>query len=158
MKLTTLAIALTCSVASLQAVAQNVVLKPVDENFETKVCYAAATKGYDAATKMIRASHQSVADFNSRVTCNGLTVKRFAKKYAQNDVDEDATVIALVAKDKDIASKACVEALEIGEAAARAKYSLEGERILCNFKEMSQFVRQYDKENIVVRSIADDEE
>lgn len=156
MKFSTFAIAITFSVASLQAVAQNVILKPVDEKFETQVCYLAATEGYAEAKQLIRSRNESVSEFAASVTCNGDRLKAFAHKYANNKITEDAVTVELVAKDSDIASQACVEAISIGEEDARAKYSLEGEQILCNYKEMSEFVRKYDTENVVVRVITEE--
>ena len=49
MKLSTFAIALISSVASLNAFAQDVRLNPVNQNIETQACYTAATEGYRAA-------------------------------------------------------------------------------------------------------------
>lgn len=156
MKLTTFAIALTFSVASLQAVAQNVVLKPVNDNFETQVCYTAATEGYAKAKQLIRSEHLSALEFTASLSCNGETLKAFAKKYANNEVSDNPTTIKLIAKDTDDASKACVEAVTIGEASARAKYNLEGEKIFCNYKEMSEFVRRYDSERVAVRAVTEE--
>lgn len=156
MKLSTLAIALTFTVASVQAVAQNVVLKATNDNLETQACYTAATEGYSAAKRLVRSNGVKFDTFNVAVKCNGVSIKQFAKQFADNKADENATELALVAKDSGEASRACVEALEIGEKQARAKYSLEGEVIFCNHREMSEFVRKYDSENIVIRSIAED--
>ncbi|MBO1256584.1 DUF3718 domain-containing protein [Alteromonas sp. 5E99-2] len=157
MKLSTLAIAITFTVASVQAVAQNVVLKPTNDDFETQACYTAATEGYSEAKRFIRGNGVNFESFNVAVKCNGVTIKQFARQFADNQIDESAIELALVAKDTGDSAKACIEAIEIGETQARAKYSLEGEVILCNHREISEFVRIYDSENIVIRSITEDE-
>jgi hypothetical protein len=156
MKLTTFAIALSFSVASLQAVAQNVVLKPVNDNFETQVCYTAATEGYAKAKQLIRSTHSSALEFTASISCNGEPLKVFAKKYANNVISDNPTTIKLIAKDSDDVSKACVEAVTIGEASARAKFNLEGEKIFCNYKEMGEFVRKYDSERVSVRAVTEE--
>jgi len=52
-------------------------------------------------------------------------------------------------------SQACLEALSVGKEAALAKFGLEGENIICNHKTMSDFVREYSAENVVVRTAAE---
>ena len=156
MKMSTIAIALTLTVASVQAMAQNVTLKPVDDNFETQTCYTAATLGYNAAKKFVRSNGLNFTEFKTAVTCNGLNIKEFAQLYADTPETEVPSTITIVAKDAEIASKACVEAIEIGEAEARAKYNLQGQKIFCNHREMSEFVRKYNADNVVVREIAED--
>lgn len=155
MKLSTLAIALTFTLASVQTVAQNRVLKPTNNDLETQVCYTAATESYSAAKRLVRSNGVNFEQFNIGVKCNGVTIKQFANQFANNTVEE--TELALVAKNADNASRACVEAIQIGEKEALAKYNLEGELVFCNFREISDFVRKYDSENVVVRSIAEDE-
>ena len=75
--------------------------------------------------------------------------------YRNNKATENAKTVALVAKNKDVASQACLEALSVGKDAALAKFGLEGENIICNHKEMSDFVREYSTENVVVRTAAE---
>jgi hypothetical protein len=72
--------------------------------------------------------------------------------YKNNKETNAAKTIALVARNKDVASQACLEALTIGKDAALAKYGLEGENIICNHKNINDFVRQYSVENVVVRA------
>lgn len=153
MKMSTFAIALTFTIASVQAMAQNVTLKPVDTNFETEACYTAATLGYDAAKKLVRSNGLNFTEFKTSVSCNGEDIKSFAQRYASAPVP---ATITIVAKDADIASKACVEAIQIGEAKARAKYNLEGETIICNHRDMSEFVKKYNAEKVVIQEIAED--
>ncbi|MGK0502949.1 MAG: hypothetical protein ACJARF_001715, partial [Alteromonadaceae bacterium] len=63
MKLSTFAIALISSVASLNAFAQDVRLNPVNQNIETQACYTAATEGYRAAKRLIRDNGLNVESF-----------------------------------------------------------------------------------------------
>ncbi|MBO1256586.1 DUF3718 domain-containing protein [Alteromonas sp. 5E99-2] len=154
MKLPTLAIALTFTLVSVQAAAQDVVLKPTNDNLETKVCYTAATESYSAAKRLVRSNGLNFEQFNVGVKCNGVSIKQFANEFANNSSQETAK--ALVAKNTDNASRACVEAIQIGEKEALAKYNLEGELVFCNFREISDFIRKYDSENVVIRDIAED--
>ena len=155
MKLSTAAIALTLTVASVQAMAGSVTFKQVNANFETQACYTAATEGYSAARKLVKSNGYDFAEFKATLTCNGETLRNFAKQFEDAPASE-AKSIAIVAKNTDIASKACVEAIKIGENKALAKYKLQGEVIYCNNKTMSQFVRKYNDNNVVVRDIAED--
>lgn len=155
MKLSTVAVALTLTVASVQAMAGSVTFKQANANFETQACYTAATEGYSAARKLVKSNGYDFAEFKATVTCNGESLRSFAKQFA-NTPSAETKSITIVAKNTDIASKACVEAIKIGETQARAKYSLQGETIFCNRKEMSEFVRKYNDNNVVVRDIAED--
>lgn len=155
MKLSTFAIALTFSVVAAQASAKDVRLQPVNNNVETQACLTAATEGYGPALRFIRNSGFNAEEFSASVRCNGESLRTFAYMYRNNDVTENAKNVALVAKNEDAASQACVEALSIGQDAALAKYGLEGENIICNFKNISDFVRQYSAENVVVRTAAE---
>lgn len=155
MKLSTFAIAITLSVASLQAVAQNVVLKPVSDNFETQVCYTAATEGYNAAKRLARREHVNFAEIRTSVSCNGISIKEFAELYEINDQDSATTTVALVAKNSNVESQACLAAIDLGETAAKAKYGLEGETVFCNYEEMATFAKKYRNDSTVIQALAD---
>ena len=128
MKLSTFAIALTLSVASVQAFAQNVILNPVNDSLETQVCYTAATESLTAAKKLARSNGVKFSKLNASVSCNGLSISEFAKTYANNVVTEDAITIKLVA-------------------AAGSEYLS---------REMSAFIDQFDSENSQRSSLAED--
>ncbi|NVK57047.1 MAG: DUF3718 domain-containing protein [Alteromonadaceae bacterium] len=150
MKLSTLAITFTLALTSAQTFAQKVVFKPAMDNLETKACLTAANDGYFAARKLIRKSGLDFATFSATVSCNGVSLKKFASQYVDN-TDTAASSFALVAKDGDVATQACLAALSIGETEALAKFNLKGETIFCNSKSMSTFVRRYNTQNVVVR-------
>ncbi|MBQ4829463.1 DUF3718 domain-containing protein [Alteromonas sp. CI.11.F.A3] len=154
MKLSTLAIALISSVASLNAFAQDVRLNPVNQNIETQACYTAATEGYRAAKRLIRDNGLNVESFSASLLCNDVSLRKFADLYSKKTPSE-AKGIALVAKNEDIASKACLDAVSIGAEEALAKHGLEGETIICNHKEMSVFARAYSTESVVVRPFSE---
>ena len=154
MKLSTFAIALISSVASLNAFAQDVRLNPVNQNIETQACYTAATEGYRAAKRLIRDNGLNVESFSASLLCNDVSLRKFADLYSDKTTNETKG-IALVAKNEDIASKACLDAVSIGTEKALAKHGLEGETIICNHKEMSAFVRSYNAETVVVRPFSE---
>jgi len=155
MKLSTIAIAFTFSVISAQSFAQNVRFNPINENVETQACYTAATEGYEAAKRLIRENGFFEQSFAASLRCNDVSLRTFAELYSNNEVTKSAKTIALVAKNEDVASQACVDALSIGKEEALAKYGLEGETIICNRKEIADFVRTYRSESVVIRSASE---
>lgn len=152
MKLSTFAIAFTLSVAAAQSFAKDVRLQPVNNNVETQACLTAAKEGFGPALRFIRNSGYNVEEFNASLRCNGESLRTFAYMYKNNKETNAAKTIALVARNKDVASQACLEALTIGKDAALVKYGLEGENIICNHKNINDFVRKYSVENVVVRA------
>ena len=155
MKLSTFAIALTLSVAATQSFAKDVVLKPINDNIETQACLTAAEDGFGPALRLIRSKGFNAEEFSASVRCNCESLRTFAYMYKNNKATENAKTVALVAKNQDVASQACLEALSVGKEAALAKFGLEGENIICNHKTMSDFVREYSAENVVVRTAAE---
>ncbi|MDO6566409.1 DUF3718 domain-containing protein [Alteromonas sp. 1_MG-2023] len=154
MKLSTFAIALISSVASLHAFAQDVRLNPVNQNIETQACYTAATEGYTAAKRLIRENGLNVESFSASLLCNDVSLRKFADLYS-NKTAPEAKAITLVAKNEDIASQACLDAVSIGTEKALVKHGLVGETIICNHKEMSAFARAYSTESVVVRPLSE---
>ena len=159
MKLSTFALALTLSVVGTQSFAKDQVLKPLNDNIETQACLTAANEGYTQALRFVRSQGFNSDEFSASVRCNGVTLHSFANMYktkkAAAENNAEAKTIALVAKDQDVASKACLEALSVGKRAALAKFGLEGENIICNYKSMNEFVREYSADNVVVRTSAE---
>ena len=152
MKLSTFAISLFFSVAATQSFAKDVRLQPVDENIETKACLTAATEGFQPALRLVRANGFDAEEFSASVRCNGESLRTFAYMFRNNQVSETAKKVALVAKNDNAASQACLEALTIGKDAALTKYGLKGENIICNHKNISDFVRSYKSQNVEVRT------
>ncbi len=105
--------------------------------------------------RLIRSKGFNAEEFSASVRCNGESLRTFAYMYKNNKATENAKTVALVAKNQDVASQACLEALSVGKEAALAKFGLEGENIICNHKTMSDFVREYSVENVVVRTAAE---
>lgn len=156
MKLSTFAIALTLSVSSVQAFAQKVILKPVNDNLETLACITAADEGYTAARKLVRENGKDFSEFAATVSCNGMSLRTFSHQYTNKAVAEPGNVIALMVKDEDVASQACIDATRMGAEKALEKHDLEGENIICNHRTIAAFARQYETENVVVHATAEE--
>ena len=155
MKLSSIAIAFTLSVVSNYSFAQDVRLNPVNQNIETQACYTAATEGYNSAIKLIRNNGLNTKAFGATIMCNGVSLRKFADLYSSNSASESQKTITLIAKNENAASRACIDALSIGQEKALAKYGLEGETIMCNRKQLSDFIREYKSEKVVVRSFTE---
>ncbi|MFC3120890.1 DUF3718 domain-containing protein [Agaribacter flavus] len=156
MKLSTIATVAVLSFASLSASASNVVFKAVDDNFETQACKIAAVDGMDAAKDFIEGNNQNYKRFVFSVFCNGMSITSFAKQYhVESSEDEAEQVIALVAENSNVESKLCMDAVVLGEDAARQKYGFENETVMCNFKPLKKFVKQYANRDVIVRPSAD---
>ncbi len=136
--------------------AKNVVFKPADENVETQICYLAASEGLKSAKSFMRKQSISFGGFTRAVSCNGLSLSRFADKYqkiasGEAKLKTDATIV-LVANNSE--SMVCIDALTIGEKQAREKHKAGNSGILCNDKNIKSFMRQYKSQNFVVRNSA----
>lgn len=151
MKLSTFAIALIASVTVAPSFAKNIQLQPVTENIETQACLTAANQGYQKAMRLVRANGFDADEFSASVRCNGESLRTFAFMYRNNVASTDAKKVALVAKNKNAASQACLEALSIGKDEALEKYGLSGEAVICNHKDIADFVRAYKSKNVEVR-------
>lgn len=155
-------IAATFTLASASSMAKDVVLKPINETLETQACYLAATEGLDSAKAIVRKNRLDFAKFKATVTCNGLSLHDFAYEYgkkettvvAETEQNKTASRVALVATNTDIASQLCLDAVVMGERAARAKYDVQ-ESVSCNNYDLSTFVRLFDEQEVVIKNIAD---
>ena len=154
----TIAIALTMSAGT--ATAKTVVLKPINQNLETQACYVAATESMKAAKELVLASGVSFSEFRKTVTCNDMSLRDFANAYSQEteensqDNNEKTTRIALVAKNANVESQLCLDAVTMGEQAARALHAIN-EPVACNGRDLSVFLRSFKNQQVEVRSIAD---
>lgn len=155
MKLSTLALALTFTVAATQSFAKDIVFKPANANIETKACLTAANEGYAPALRFIRKSGFNADEFSASVRCNGESLRTFAHMFRNTEANTESKTITLVAKNEDTASKACLAAITVGANKALAQYQLKGENIICNHKQISDFAREYRTNNVVVRSISE---
>lgn len=149
---------LSISATSLSSMANEVVFKPTNDNIATQACYLAVTEGLSASEALVKAENIDFGIFKVTVSCNGLSLTRFTKKYQQPISEElalDDPTITLIAKNNDPESMVCVEALVIGEQQARTKHNVEGESIMCNSKDIKTFVRKYQNQNFIVRNAAE---
>lgn len=125
-----------------------------NNNFETKICYVAATQGIDAAKQMVSDKGLSFRRFNKNVTCNNKSISTFARQFAESDSnDEQSAKITLVAKNNDIESKICLESLVNGVGLTAKKYKINSDHIRCNGKPLPRFVRESKKQGATVASI-----
>ena len=155
MKFSTLAVAATLVLASGSALAKNVVFKPVNDNFETQVCLTAATEGLAAAKTLVSSNDMNYVSFSRTVTCNDQSIAEFANSHATQEASSGkATRIALKAKNTNVESQLCLDAVVIGEDAARAKYDVYGE-VLCNRRSLSSFVSRYADQEVELRTTED---
>ncbi|MFC4700208.1 hypothetical protein ACFO4O_08580 [Glaciecola siphonariae] len=135
--------------------ASNVVLKPVNNNLETQVCYVAATKGLNAAKLFVAKQDMTFSSFSRSVTCNGVSIEDFANKYAvKSNANEEAikqqlSTYKLVALDNK-ESQLCVDAVVLGEQRARAKHGIDDEVVFCNSKTLGSFARSFRNKNVTL--------
>jgi hypothetical protein len=112
------------------------------DNFETKVCYIAATKGMKSAEQFITAQGLSVRKLKQNVSCNNTDLATFAKRYRKSQLAPANPVpVQLVATNSDIESRICVESLTQGLAQTVAKYKINKEHIRCNGIPLPRFVK-----------------
>jgi hypothetical protein len=162
MKKLPIAISLTISLLSLPSAAQNIVFKPMNDDLATKACYAAASKGIDAARSLVKQEQLNFGLFKSSVSCNGYSFTEFVDKYSNakdtNSENSSSTgsvsTVTFRANNDNAASQVCVDALLMGEQKARDKHELTNYSITCNDEQIDRFVRKYKNKNIIVRNDA----
>jgi hypothetical protein len=88
---------------------------------------------------------------NENVTCNGLKIKEFAKKYRERmqEADESKVIVyQLEAKDNNIETQLCIAAASSKQKmmalAKEAKYKAYND-VMCNGKSIGDFARQMNK-------------
>lgn len=140
------------------AFAQQVAFKKLDDSLETQACYTAAKQGRDAAIDMLKENGVRVLGFERQLTCNGLTLTSFAKKYAAKAKNESGEVLAtvkLVARKDNVASKVCLDAVTLGYGAALKKHDVFSHNVSCNDKSLREFVDSFEDTNVIVQNSAD---
>jgi len=155
-KLITAAIA-TIALSST-AFAQDRVFNKLDNTLETQACYTAAKEGRDAAIEMLKENGVKVVDFERKLTCNGLRLSSFAKKFAlqaKTESTEDLTSIKLVALNNNSGSLVCLDAVKLGYRAALKKHSVFSESVSCNNQSLREFVKSFEDTKVVVQTLAD---
>lgn len=151
-----IAIAVTLTLASANTMANKVVLKPIDKTIATQVCYTAATEGLDVAKAIVKENRINFNKFRGTLKCNGLTLVDFTSKYAKKESSAKAETparVTLVAKNSNVESQLCLDAVSMGEKAARAKYSIKTS-VLCNNRDLPSFIRSFKKQNVTIRNTA----
>ena len=154
----TIAIALTLSAAS--ATAKNVVLKPINEDLATQACLVAATDSMSAAKDLVIANGISFNEFRQTVSCNGMSLRVFANEYGyQNQQDSEevsviATRVALVAKNTNVESQLCLDAVKMGEDEARSLHSIDAP-VMCNGLDLPDFLLSFANQEVEIRNTAD---
>lgn len=155
MKLSILALAATIALSSTSAFAKEVVFKTVNNDFATQVCYTAATQGLSSAKALVAQNDINYSAYAQSVTCNGSSIRQFAKAYSKSSLLEGKVEkVALVAKDANLESQLCLDAVVNGEAAARAKFNMY-DSVLCNRQNLSTFVRKFKDQEVELRSSED---
>lgn len=133
------------SAALLSISATNVSAAPkismANDNFETKICYTAATQGLEAAKQLVSDKGLSFRKFEKNVTCNDQDLSTFASNFnkLQND-QAGLPQVKLVATNKDVESKICLESLTHGIPQTAAKYKINKDYVRCNGKPLPRFV------------------
>jgi hypothetical protein len=154
MKLSTIALAATITLTSATtfAASPQVVFKSVVNNLESQVCVAAASEGLAAAKALVVKNGLSFANFTNHVSCNGRSVVSFSKRYQAEETSVTAApiLVNLVATNNNAESKVCIDALTMGERAARVKHNVMGASIKCNNKSLKRFVRDLEKRNVTL--------
>lgn len=153
MKLSTIATTALITLASSYTFANDVVFKATDDSIASQACVAAATGGLRAVKDLVIENNINYNDFRSRVSCNSMSLTRFARTYAsQNIVSESEEAkapefVRLVAKTQAVESQLCVDAAVMGEQAARAKHNVL-DRVTCNGKVLSRFVKTLEDKEV----------
>lgn len=130
---------------SLNAFSASISFEKMGTNLETEACYAAATDGIRAAKTVVRAQGVNYIELSSTLLCNGMKITDFANKYAklrkQNQANATVKLVALSAMDRSVESRLCLDAVTMGETAARQKHNMRNASIQCNGKEISVFLK-----------------
>lgn len=133
-------IALTASASTVSATSAK--FEMTQDNFETKVCYVAATKGMEIAERFIQAQGLSVRKLKQNVKCNNTDLVTFANRYNKPEsAPSNSGPVQLVATNNDIESRICVESLTQGLSHTVAKYKINEEHIRCNGIPLPRFVK-----------------
>lgn len=129
---------------SLQATAaNNIKFVAVDQTLETNLCFIAAEQGYNQA----KLAAQTNANFNNAefeaTICNGLNIKRFARKFQQKTVKAKSTAYRFELLDNTDATKYCAIAAQKGLAEAVNLGGEEVKSLICNGRYISSFAKKY---------------
>lgn len=128
-----------------------------DSSIETQLCAIAGEHGLKAARNFAKSKR---ADYNTlalTVTCNGYSLTNFSKKYATPQFEAPALLqeqavipVSLVTGKSNPASQLCIDAVTLGESAARQKHGIKNDHVTCNDRPLKTFVASFAKRDIVV--------
>jgi hypothetical protein len=158
MKMTLFAALIAVSTTSFGSQAKSIKIEMKNDNFETKVCYQAATKGLSSAKRMLKDNSESYYNFNRAYTCNGLSLYKMARKYHESPGESNTRSniksekrYKLIAR-IGVASKVCVDAVSMGIDSAIAKNNISPKDAFgfsCNKRSIKKFVERYNGRIIV---------
>lgn len=115
----------------------------LDKTFETNLCVVAAKHGYQMAKETAeQLTHFNRTQFNSTI-CNGVTIKRFAKKFRVQEMPVEHVVYRFKPTDNSNESRFCAIAAEKGLQAAVNLGGKEVKQFICNGKDITKFARKY---------------
>jgi hypothetical protein len=148
MKLSTLTITATLTLACASSFANEVVFRATDNNLATQTCIIAATDGLEAVRTLVESKDLDYQLYKNSVSCNDMSLRNFAKSFAKQDVidassqNKETEVVKLVASTPNKESQLCLDAVMIGESRARARHNIDGP-VICNDQYISSFVRNF---------------
>ncbi len=137
---------------------QSMSFKAMDNNLATQYCIVAATDGLDAVKQMAKNDQSSFQELKKTISCNGVSLNSFSEKFAESVRQKNTTEnlapssIKVLANDNTIESKLCVDALVLGEQAARQKHELPKAPIICNNKSLKDFVEDFKEKELIVQT------
>jgi hypothetical protein len=127
-----------------------------DDRAETKVCVAAAKEGYAAARKLAGELGLRFNTIKANMTCNDLTIDRFARKYRKSADISPVAIVSVTPMKKDVivvvskaakdmaASKLCLNAALGG--------AISDKKVMCNGKKIAHFAKKIAQDYKEVRS------
>lgn len=139
MKKLVLGLSLILAASTANALSNNTKFVAVDNSVETGLCLVAGSKGYVSAVreaKQLGGKHSNI----SNISCNGVSVKEFAKSFKVTAPVETKTV-TFVAGDNNVESKICTSAVTKGIQVTKREAKRSIHNISCNGVNIYDFVR-----------------
>lgn len=123
--------------------ANNAKFVAVDKTMESNLCVVAAQQGYQVAKETAEQfTNFNRVQFNSTI-CNGVSIKRFAKKFQVQDNTVEQVVYRFKPSDDSHESRFCAIAAEKGLQAAVNLGGKDVKNFICNGKDIAYFARKY---------------
>jgi len=128
-------ISLLLAATTAQASTSNVNFIAENESIETNICMTAAEYGYTAAKVAAKKSAAKQVNINT-LTCNGQSVKSFAKAFKVSTV-EPAKQVVFIPGNNSKATELCVQAASNGV----RSIGTSAHQLTCNGKSLSKFIK-----------------